>query len=98
MDFQLSTTELIFPVNATNGTEMCFNISIADDDRVEYDETFSITLTVDNPLDTINGGNTTLVIVTILDNDGTYMLGPTINTILSYIHMSSINHTVAEWP
>ena len=49
---------------------MCLNISIIDDDRVEYDETFSITLTVDNPLDTINGGSTAQANVTIVDNDG----------------------------
>ena len=51
---------------------MCLNISIADDDRVEYDETFSITLTVDNSLDTINGGSTAVTDVTIVDNDGKY--------------------------
>ena len=53
---------------------MCFNISIIDDDRVEYNETFSITLTVDNPLDTINGGTAAQADVTILDDDGMYIL------------------------
>ena len=49
---------------------MCLNISIIDDDRVEYNETFSITLTVHNPLDTINGAITAVTDVTIVDNDG----------------------------
>ena len=72
VDFRLLATTLIFPPNAIRGTEMCLNISIADDDRVEYEETFSITLTVDNPLDTINGGSTAQVLVTIADNDGKF--------------------------
>ena len=37
---------------------------------MEYNETFSITLTVDNSLDTINGGSTAHANVTIVDNDG----------------------------
>ena len=70
IDLQYSTNTLILSSMSNNGDMICLNISITDDDRVEYDETFSITLTVDNPLDTINGNNTTLVNVTIVDNDG----------------------------
>ena len=40
---------------------------------MEYDETFSITLTVDNPLDTINGSNTAQADVTIVDNNGVFL-------------------------
>ena len=69
-DFNATQTSLTFPTGAANGTEMCLNISIIDDDRVEYNETFSITLTVDNPLDTINGSSTAQADVTIVDNDG----------------------------
>ena len=68
--FSVTQTSLTFPTGAANGTEMCLNISIIDDDRVEYDETFSITPTVDIPLDTIVGGSTVQANVTIVDNDG----------------------------
>ena len=69
-DYNADTSALSFLPGSLNGTEMCLNISIIDDDRVEYNETFSITLTVDNPLDTINGGSTAHADVTIVDNDG----------------------------
>ena len=69
-DFDTRTNSLTFLPCALNGTEICLNISIIDDGRVEYDETFSITLTVDNPLDTINGNNNAQADVTIVDNDG----------------------------
>ena len=68
---QASRNALTFLPDTINGDIMCLNISIIDDNRVEYNETFSITLTVDNPLDTINGGSTAITEVTILDNDGT---------------------------
>ena len=73
LDFNVTENLLTF---TKNGTEMCLNISIIDDDRVEYDETFNITLTVDNPLDTINGNSTTSVQIqiTIQDNDSKYYL------------------------
>ena len=70
IDFNVTQTSLTFPTGAATGTEMCLNISIIDDDRVEYDETFSITLTVDNPLDTINGDSTAQANITVFDNDG----------------------------
>ena len=70
IDFDATQTSLTFPTGAATETEMCLNISIIDDDRVEYNETFSITLTVDNPLDTINGDSTAQANVTIVDNDG----------------------------
>ena len=69
-DFATSMTILTFLPGSLNETEMCLNISITDDDRVEYNETFNITLTVDNPLDTINGAITAVTDVTIVDNDG----------------------------
>ena len=69
---QASRNALTFLPDTINGDIMCLNISIIDDNRVEYNETFSITLTVDNPLDTINGGSTAIAEVTILDNDGIY--------------------------
>ena len=59
---------------ALKGDVICLNISIIDDSRVEYDETFSITLTVDNPLDTINRGSTAVTDATIVDNDGMMLL------------------------
>ena len=72
MDFVATTTAtIVFPIGSVNGSILCLFLTLTDDDRVEYDETFSITLTVDNPLDTINGNNTTQADVTIVDNDGT---------------------------
>ena len=67
-------TSVTFEVGAISGSLECFVLPglIIDDDRVEYDERFSITLIVDNPLDTINGGSAAIAEVTILDNDGKY--------------------------
>ena len=73
-DFSVTQTSLTFPTGAANGTEMCLNISIIDDDRVEYNETFFVYLIPDNPLDTINGNNSAFVFATIVDNDGIYAL------------------------
>ena len=84
-DFATSSSAFTVSPGASNGDMVCLNISIIDDDRVEYDETFSITLTVDNPLDTINGGSTAIAEVTILDNDGTYVkLNPFIKLYSSF--------------
>ena len=70
-DFSATQTSLTFPTGAANGTEMCLNISIIDDDRVEYNETFFFFLVLDNPLDTINGNSSSeFVLATIVDNDG----------------------------
>ena len=68
-DFDNTVSSIVFRI-VSIANEMCLNIAIIDEDRVEYNETFSITLTVDNPLDTINGGSTAQANVTIVDNDG----------------------------
>ena len=48
----------------------CLNISITDDNTVEGDEIFFVYLTVDNPLDTINGDSGAVADVILVDNDG----------------------------
>ena len=74
VDFVATTTAtIVFPIGSVNGSILCLFLTLTDDDKVEYNETFSITLTVDNPLDTINGGSTDQADVAIVDNDGTYL-------------------------
>lgn len=54
-------------------SELCVEAVIVDDTVVEYNETFSISLTSNEPGVNVNGGVT---IVTILDNDGMlYFMG-----------------------
>ena len=72
-DYNISMSVLSFLPGSLSGSVLCLDISITDDDRVEYDETFNITLTVDNPLDTINGNNTAQADVAIVDNDGVFL-------------------------
>ena len=69
-DYNADMSALSFLPGSLSGSVACLNISITDDNTVEGDERFFVYLTVDNPLDTINGDNTTQAEVTIVDNDG----------------------------
>ena len=66
-DFHLSTTELIFDANTTNGTTKSFVISIHDDNLVEGTETFVISGSVTSPAMFLPGKNMTTI--TIVDNE-----------------------------
>ncbi len=47
-------------------TSICINVQAVPDDIVETNETFSISLTFNNPLDSVTGSQS----VTIVDDDG----------------------------
>ena len=64
-DYTLDTTALTFPAESTD--MQCANITIADDDVFEEDETFTVTITVDTAGVMATMTTTT---VTITDNDG----------------------------
>lgn len=56
---------LIFPIGSTNGSVQCINISIIDDDEIEGDETFEITIFSFTVM--IRNQQT---VITIIDNEG----------------------------
>ena len=58
----------IFPAGSIQNDTECTDIIITDDDALEGDQTFTVTLTTSDP-NVILGTNTVLVI--IRDNDGT---------------------------
>ncbi len=57
---------LTFSSGATDGITECLNINILDDDALEADQTFSVTLTEQD--DDVDVGNI-MMTVTITDND-----------------------------
>ncbi len=57
---------LTFSSGASNGDTECLNVTIMDDDALEADQTFSVTLTEQD--DDVNVGNI-MMTVTITDND-----------------------------
>ncbi len=57
---------LTFSSGASDGNTECMNVTIMDDDALEADQTFSVTLTEqDDNVDVVN----TMTTVTITDND-----------------------------
>ena len=67
-DYSLVNTSVTFPSGSTaGGPPQCIDLSIVNDDSVEYDEEFAIMLSPMNEFIIINGDTVT---VTILDNDG----------------------------
>ena len=60
----------MFPAGSINGSTQCINITITDDEVVEADETFAVTLTVETTR--VMEGNA-MTVVTISDNDCEYI-------------------------
>ena len=60
-----------FDAGSSEGQSVCVNISTANDTNVEYDETFSVTLSTSYPNVTIGdrGGGITFQVL-IIDDDG----------------------------
>ena len=57
----------MFPAGSINGSTQCIDITITDDEVLEADETFTVTIDVTTP-GVMEGNNMTTV--TIIDNDG----------------------------
>ena len=66
-DYNAISSTLEFPVNSTSGDEQCINITIVDDNDVEGDEMFTVTLERIIGAVTLSQGTT---VVTITDNEG----------------------------
>ena len=68
-DFQPSGTQLTFPTSSSNGDEICRSVIIIDDDNLEGDHPFTVTITGVSPgRGSITPTSTTTI--TIHDNHG----------------------------
>ena len=65
VDMTLVNTSIAIPPGVS---EACLQLAAVDDEIVEGDETFTLTVEATDPSDTVNGN----VPITISDNDGTY--------------------------
>ena len=64
-----SPSTLVFPVGSTTGTEVCFDLALLTDNRIEDPETFDVTIIAVGNLLSIATGQDSAV-VTILDLTG----------------------------
>ena len=68
-DFNFAPSSLTFMSGEGNGVNECLTVSITDDNMVECDEQFTVSLTLNTEGDSLSTGNT-LTTVTIMDDDG----------------------------
>ena len=61
----------MFSVGSANGATICTNITIVEEDILEYDEYFTFEITTSDPVEpnTLNGS------VLIINNDGEFIFG-----------------------
>ena len=67
-DYTGISTTLTFTNNSMDGDVECVSIAIIDDDALELDETFTMTLTTSEPRVTFTNNDVT--VITITDDDG----------------------------
>lgn len=72
-DYDLLSTQLTFPNGSEDGAEMCASVAVNSDNLVEFEEDFTIALSLVTFGTSLNIGNN-LSAVTLIDNDG--MLWP----------------------
>ena len=70
-DYESVSSSLMFPAGSINGSTQCINITITDDEVLEADETFTVTLTVETTR--VMEGNTMTEVVIMPDNDCEYI-------------------------
>ena len=72
-DFTLpSPFDVTVPVNSLSGSSQCANITFVDDDIIEGDHSFTVSISDPGGAETVDP---TVATVTIDDNDGTYSIG-----------------------
>lgn len=71
-DYDLLSTQLTFPSGSENSAEMCASVSVNSDNLVEFDEDFTITLSLVTFGASLHLGNSVSA-VTLTDSDGTYV-------------------------
>ena len=64
LDYIPSTSNLSFPAGSTGGTLLCVDISIIDDNVLERNESFTVTLSTMDPGVVIRDGHTTNITIT----------------------------------
>ena len=67
VDYDAITTSRTFLYVSMNGDMECANVTIIDDNALELDETFTVTLNTSEPTVTLDTNATT---ITITDDDG----------------------------
>ena len=72
-DYLGVSMDLVFTAGASNGTMQCLDVAIYGDSLFEGNETFTVTLTLNQPSYTVVLGNN-MTTITILDNDGMYRI------------------------
>ena len=72
-DYLGVSMDLVFTAGTSNGTMQCLDVAIYGDSLFEGDKTFTVTLTLNNPRNTVELGNN-MTTITILDNDGMYCI------------------------
>ena len=63
-DYESVSSSLMFPAGSINGSTQCINITITDDEVLEADETFTVTLTTTTPRVMVGTAQTTVTITT----------------------------------
>ena len=66
-DYTSVSSNEVFPSGSTDTDTRCVNITLEDDEALERDETFTVTLTTSDPNVMLGQDVTT---VTVVDNDG----------------------------
>ena len=66
-DYTSVSSDEVFTTGSTDNDTRCVNITIEDDEALERDETFTVTLTTSDPNVMLGQDMTT---ITIVDNDG----------------------------
>ena len=78
-DYLGVSMDLVFTAGTSNGTMQCMDVALYGDSLFEGDETFTVTLTLNQPSYTVVLGNN-MTTITILDNDGMYVVHSNNNT------------------
>ena len=68
-DYDILSVQLIFPSGSEDGAEMCTSVSANSDNLVEFEEDFTILLSLVTFGASLNLGNSSSA-VTLTDNDG----------------------------
>ena len=66
-DYTNVSTDEVFVPSSDTDVMQCVNITIEDDEALEGDETFTVTLATSDPIVMLETNETT---ITIVDNDG----------------------------
>ena len=68
-DYDAISAFLVFPVGVANGSMQCLNVTVYNDEIIEYDEVFLVELTVLSP-GVIEGNAVTFVTIMTQGEDG----------------------------